>query len=60
MSQEDYPYCVYCDAKVSFAQFDTQSQSIMFYCECGEIVEVGIGLEDGERLLSDSGCAEGC
>ncbi len=60
MTQEDYPYCISCDAKVSWVRFDTRSKTTTFYCECGEIVEVGIGLEDGERLLSDSGRAEGC
>lgn len=58
MAREDYPYCISCDAKMSWVRFEAQTQ--VFYCECGEIVEVKVGLEDGEGLLPDSERDEGC
>ena len=38
LDREDFPYCVFCDEKVSFVSIE--AQSILYYCRCGEVVEV--------------------
>jgi len=60
MDREDYPYCIYCDAKIKWVYFDNETSLLTFHCECGEIVHVEIKLEDGERLLPDPRSAQGC
>lgn len=51
MNREDYPYCIYCDTKTKWAIFDNIDSILIFYCECGSEVKVGIKLEKDERLL---------
>ena len=54
MAQEDFPYCVYCDQKITFL-WQTE-HLVRYYCRCGEVVEV----DYSEGLLPDPGCYEGC
>ena len=51
MGREDYPYCIYCDAKIKWVSFDNVTCLLSFYCECGEIIYVENELENGEGLL---------
>ncbi len=61
MAREDYPYCIYCDAKITWVIFDDTTKILTFRCHCcGETIEVEIEVENGERLLSDPQCSEGC
>ncbi len=55
---EDYPYCIYCDSKISYIRLSEREVNIVeFICECGEIIEVE--MNNAERLLSDPRSAEG-
>jgi hypothetical protein len=54
MDREDYPYCIYCDAKIEWVTFDSLSKLIIYHCRCGETIEVEIISENDERLLSNS------
>jgi len=60
MAQVDYPYCIYCDSQITWVIFDDTNNIVTFRCHCGEAVEVEIELENGERLLRDPQCSEGC
>jgi hypothetical protein len=60
MVREDYPCCISCPEKMKWVTFDSSTSLLVFYCGCGEIVEVEIKLEDAEGLLSDSECTKGC
>lgn len=55
---EDYPYCIYCDSKISYVRLSPTAANIFeFICACGEIIEVE--MDDDERLLSDPRSVEG-
>jgi len=54
MDREDYPDCVFCTQRTRWADFDNLTGLLVFHCECGESVEVDVGIKD-ERLLRDSG-----
>lgn len=54
MGKEDYPDCIFCGQRTKWANFDNISELLTFYCsDCGQSVEVDIGIEN-ERLLSNS------
>ena len=60
MDREDYPYCISCPEKMKWVTFDSSTNLLVFYCGCGEIVEVETKIEDDEGLLPDSGYTKGC
>jgi len=59
MAIEDYPYCIFCDSKVTWVSFDEVTRLVTFRCQCGEAVEVEIELENAKGLLRDPQCSEG-
>ena len=60
MGREDYPFCLYCGAKIKWAFFNNETSLLTFHCQCGEVVYVEIKLEDVEGLLPNPRSAQGC
>jgi transcription elongation factor Elf1 len=53
MDRSDYPDCIFCGHRTSWAQFDYTMRLLVFHCSnCGQSVEVEI---KNEGLLRDSG-----
>jgi len=53
LDRGDYPDCVFCTQRTRWADFDNSTGLLVFHCECGESVEVDIGIKN-EGLLPDS------
>jgi len=61
MDREDYPYCIYCNAKITWVSLNNAMQLLVFHCGlCGNSVSVEIELENGEGLLQNPRSVKGC